>query len=203
MSSSPSSPPSVLVVMADGSEEMESVIPIDVLRRARASVIVAAVCDSGKTLTCSRGVRIEADVRLDDLLDASSTSPSFDLVIVPGGMPGASNLAASEPLRSLLLAQNSRGAWVAAICAAPAVVLAPLGIVKGRRATCHPAFAKDLESAQGGCSEDRVVVEHEAKIVTSRGPGTAMEFALECVEVLFGKETREEVAKPMVIMPAM
>jgi 4-methyl-5(b-hydroxyethyl)-thiazole monophosphate biosynthesis len=176
----------VLVPIADGSEEIEAVTIIDVLRRAGAEVIVAA--PGGLQVTASRGVRLTADMTL-----AECAGRTFDCIAIPGGMPGAAHLHDSDVLTDLLKRQAEGGRLYAAICAAPAVVLKAHGLLEGRRATCHPAFHRELEG-HGGVGE-RVVV--DGQCVTSGGPGTAMEFALKLVEVLFGLQTARDVAGPM------
>ncbi len=176
-----------LVPIAAGTEEIEAVCIIDVLRRAGVEVTVASAA-ARRMVTCSRGVILTADVMLDDL-----DGREFDLIAVPGGMPGAEYLRHCEPLGAMLRSQHARGALVAAICAAPALVLQPLGILDGRAATCHPAFVEQLDPARR--REDRVVV--DGHVVTSRGPGTALEFAFTLVEELLGDDARAAVAGPM------
>lgn len=176
-----------IVPVADGTEEIEAVVMVDTLRRAGVEVTVAAV-GAERTVTCSRGVVLVADSLLADLVGRP-----FDLVALPGGMPGADHLHGSEELATLLRAQHARGALVGAICAAPAVVLKPLGILDGRPATGHPAFFAQLDPAHR--REDRVVV--AGNVITSRGPGTALEFALALVAALLGDEVRATVAGPM------
>jgi 4-methyl-5(b-hydroxyethyl)-thiazole monophosphate biosynthesis len=179
--------PRVLVPVADGSEEMETVTVIDVLRRAEAEVVVASV--TGRLdLACSRGVRLVADTLLEDTSDQR-----FDLIVLPGGMPGAEGLRDSAPLTAVLRHHADAGRPYAAICAAPAVVLHHHGLLTDRRATCHPAFFARLDPDTR--REDRVVV--DGPVITSRGPGTALEFALVLVETLFGAEKRAEVGGPM------
>ena len=179
----------ILVPIADGSEEIEAVTIIDVLRRAGAEVTVASV--DGLTITASRGVRITADRLLKDCL-----RDDFDMIVLPGGIPGAEHLRDSAALKHILErhAQNQR--WIGAICAAPAVVLAHHGQLEGKKATCHPGFADRLEPAV--LSTAPVVV--DGKVVTSRGPGTAMAFAFKLVELLFGHQRAQQVAEPMVLL---
>ena len=181
-------PPKVLVPVADGSEEIEAVTIIDVLRRAGAQVTVASV--DALEITASRGVKLVADCLITDCEDEN-----FDLVVLPGGMPGAEHMRDNAVLKRILLRQHDSGGLCGAICAAPAVVLETHGLLKGRRATCHPNFVDQLHDACAAPS--RVVV--DGNCITSRGPGTAMEFALKLVEVLFGRESRDAVAGPMVI----
>jgi 4-methyl-5(b-hydroxyethyl)-thiazole monophosphate biosynthesis len=168
---------------------MEAVIIIDVLRRAGAEVTVASV-EAAREVACSRGVVLVADALLTPALAAQP----WDLVALPGGMPGAERLRDCAPLVALLTARAAAGAPYAAICATPAVALAPHGLLPAR-ATCHPAFAEGF--ANGGAGAERVVA--EAGVTTSRGPGTAFEFALALVAQLYGPEKVREVAGPMVM----
>jgi 4-methyl-5(b-hydroxyethyl)-thiazole monophosphate biosynthesis len=177
----------VLVPVADGSEEIEAVCIVDVLRRAGADVTVASV--GGLQITASRGVKLVADRLIADCMDEN-----WDLVVLPGGLPGADHLRDSAELAQILRRQADRGALYGAICAAPAVVLQTQGLLAGRRATAHPAFIEPLKDAD---ETSRVVV--DGNCVTSRGPGTAIEFALELVAQLFGPETARETAAPMVV----
>ncbi|MFH0728995.1 MAG: DJ-1 family glyoxalase III [Pseudomonadota bacterium] len=180
----------VLVPIADGSEEIEAVTIIDVLRRAGACVTVAGV--GTLQITASRGVKIVADKMI-----AECAGETYDLIALPGGMPGAENLRESRELIRLLEDQRAQDRWYAAICAAPAVVLAPHGWLAGRHATCHPDFSGQLGNAI--FSTDRVVV--DGRCITSQGPGSALEFALTLVAVLFGEKEAADVASPMVMQP--
>lgn len=181
--------PTALVPIANGSEDIESVTIIDVLRRAGVGVTVASVHDD-HTITAARQTRITADALISECAGIA-----YDLIALPGGMPGAENLGASEPLLEQLRAQRDAGGWYAAICAAPAVALEPNGLLEGRAATAHPGFQSRLTD-QSRVSE-RVVV--DGNCITSQGPGSALEFSLALVEALCGKARREEVAGPMVL----
>lgn len=176
----------VLVPLADGSEEIEAVTIIDVLRRADALVTVAAV--DQLQITASRGVVMVADCLIE-----TCVGRLYDMVALPGGMPGAANLRASVELQTILLRQHGLNKYYAAICAAPAVVLEPLGLLSRRRATCHPSYVAQLPDTTA--AQERVVV--DGPCVTSQGPGTALEFALTLVELLFGPERRRAIAEPM------
>jgi 4-methyl-5(b-hydroxyethyl)-thiazole monophosphate biosynthesis len=180
--------PTVLVPIADGTEEIEAVTIIDVLRRADANVTVASV--AALQIKASRGVHIVADCLIDDCKDRD-----FDLVVLPGGIPGAEHLRDNPVVKEILLQQQAGGRLYAAICAAPAMVLQPHGLLVNRRATCHPGFTGQLHDTTA--VESRVVV--DGNCITSRGPGTAMDFSLTLVEVLFGKEKARAVAAPMVL----
>jgi 4-methyl-5(b-hydroxyethyl)-thiazole monophosphate biosynthesis len=180
--------PKVLVPIADGTEEIEAVCIIDVLRRAGAEVVVASV--GNLQVTASRGVKIVADCLITDCMDGV-----FDLVVLPGGIPGAEHLRDSPELKTLLRRQREENRWYGAICAAPAVVLETHGLLEGTRATGHPAYMDGLAAEHR--DEGRVVV--DGRCVTSRGPGTALEFSLELVARLFSPEHAEAVAAPMVV----
>ena len=181
-----------LVPIADGSEEIEAVTIIDVLRRAGVEVTVASV-GVGKTkqITAARGTNIVADSFIADCADKA-----WDLIAVPGGIEGADHLAASEILDQLLRSQAQQGKFYAAICAAPAVVLGSKGLLTDKTATSHPRFYQSLIAKEVD-TESRVVV--DGNCITSQGPGTAIDFALELVEQICGIVKREEVASPLVL----
>jgi 4-methyl-5(b-hydroxyethyl)-thiazole monophosphate biosynthesis len=178
----------VLVPIADGSEEIEVVCIIDVLRRAGAAVTVASV--NSLQVTASRGVRIVADALISEC-----AAKTYDLIALPGGMPGAEHLRDSEVLTKLLKRQVREGRLYGAICASPVVVLQHHGLLEGRVATSHPGCSERLENRER--IESRIVV--DGKLVTSRGPGTAIEFALKLVELLLGSEKASEVAAPLLV----
>lgn len=183
--------PRVLVPIADGSEEIEVVTLVDVLRRAEADVTLASVMPR-RQVTASRGVAIQADCLLDECADID-----WDLVALPGGMPGAAHLADSVTLIRLLEAQLDAGRWLGAICAAPAVVLGRSGLIGGFRATCHGAFREELRQYVREASDEPVVWDHN--LITSRAPGTALRFSLSLVEALYGRDAAESVAGPMCV----
>jgi 4-methyl-5(b-hydroxyethyl)-thiazole monophosphate biosynthesis len=180
-------PKKVLVPLAAGTEEIEAVCIIDVLRRAGAIVTVASVNE--REVTASRGVKLVADQLIADCTD------SYDLIVLPGGMPGAENLRNSKELERILRRQMAEGRLYGAICASPAVVLQHHGLLGHRRATCHPHFSHLLENTEA--VESRVVV--DGPCVTSRAPGTALEFAVKLVELLFGEQKARQVADPMLL----
>jgi protein deglycase len=177
-----------LVILAEGFEELEAVAPIDVLRRAGVRVTIAGVAEL--LVKGSRGTIVQADVLLNDIKDLP------DAVILPGGLPGATNLARSEEVKTLVKKMNLAGKLVAAICAAPAAVLAPLGILDGKKATCYPGCESDL-STKTTYSKESVVV--DGNVMTSRGPGTALEFALAIAARLAGQEMADMVRGKMLI----
>eukprot|EP00274_Cyanoptyche_gloeocystis_P004527 CAMPEP_0196652882 /NCGR_PEP_ID=MMETSP1086-20130531/2339_1 /TAXON_ID=77921 /ORGANISM="Cyanoptyche gloeocystis , Strain SAG4.97" /LENGTH=190 /DNA_ID=CAMNT_0041983701 /DNA_START=46 /DNA_END=618 /DNA_ORIENTATION=- len=180
----------VLVPIADGSEEIEAIGIIDTLRRAGADVTVASVGTS-RNVTAARKTNLVADCLLSEC-----TSSTFDAVLLPGGMPGAQHLHDCEPLIALLKHQAQSGRLYGAICASPAVVLQPHGLLDGKVATCHPAFAAKLANASR--VDQRVVV--DGNCVTSRAPGTSLEFALKVIELLFSEDKAKEVAAPMLVL---
>jgi 4-methyl-5(b-hydroxyethyl)-thiazole monophosphate biosynthesis len=178
----------ILVPIADGTAEIEAVCIIDVLRRASADVTVASV--DQLQVTASRGVRLVADKHISQCVHED-----YDLIVLPGGMPGAERLRDSEDLTEILTRQYETGRLYGAICASPAVVLQHHGLLASRHATCHPAFVELIQTTEE--LESRVVV--DGPCITSRGAGTAIEFALKLVEQLYGQEKAEEVAVAMVV----
>ena len=178
-----------LVPIADGSEDIESVTIIDVLRRAGISVTVASVMPERRLqIVAARGTRIVADTHLDQCL-----AQHWHLIALPGGMPGATHLRDCAELIELLQQQRDSGRWFAAICASPAVVFASHGLDSDYQTTSHPGFTDQLRNFRN----ERTVIDRNC--ITSQGPGTAIEFALSLVEALLGKEKREQVAAPMVL----
>ncbi len=177
----------VLVPLAPGFEEIEAVTIIDVLRRAGAEVTVAGLKEA--SVEGSHGIRMTADARLAEVCDRA-----FDLVVLPGGMPGAANLRDDDRVQQVLQTTAQAGRWVAAICAAP-IALSSAGLLRGRSATSYPSFGDQLEVAT--YREERVVV--DGNVVTSRGPGTALAFALELVRLLFGDAEHASLAEAMLV----
>lgn len=177
----------VLVPLAQGCEELEAVTIIDLLRRAGIEVITAGL-DEGP-VTCSRGVVLVPDTTLEQVLDQD-----FDMVVLPGGLPGADHLQADPRIRQLLQRMAEQGRYTAAICAAPKV-LASAGLLDGREATSYPGVLESMSLSGTRLLEKPVVA--DGKVITSRGPGTAMDFALALIEKLAGREAREAVEKPL------
>lgn len=178
----------VLVPVADGTEDLEAVGIIDILRRAEADVTVASV--GQLQITASRGIKLIADTLISDCVGAG-----YDLVVLPGGIPGADNLRDSAELTGILKRQYKAGRLYGAICASPAIILEHHGLLKGRKATCHPAFTDKLSNTDK--IKSKVVV--DGNCITSQGAGTVIEFALTLVEMLYGKDRRESVAGFMAI----
>lgn len=177
-----------LVPLAQGCEELESVTVIDLLRRAGIEVVTAGLDD--QPVTASRGVRLVPDTHLDALRDAD-----FDMIVLPGGLPGADHLANDQRLIAMLRGQAKQEKKIAAICAAPKA-LAAAGLLENRAATAYPGT---LESLGLSNTEIRSCAVHtDGNITTSRGPGTAMDFALSLIEQLCGKDKRDEVEAGLV-----
>ncbi|KAG2372020.1 Protein DJ-1-like protein [Vigna angularis] len=181
-------PPRILVPIAYGFEEMEAVIIIDILRRAKANVVVASVEDYLE-IVASRNVKLVADMLLDE-----AAKLSYELIVLPGGLGGAQAFGNSETLVKLLEKQRESNKYYGAICASPALVLERHGLLKGKKATAYPAMCDRLSDQSE--VENRVVV--DGNLITSRGPGTSIEFALAIVEKLFGRQLALELAKAVV-----
>ena len=169
----------ILVVIAPGFEEIETVTIVDILRRAGARVTLGATVKG--ILKGSRGIKIEPDEILDNVLEND-----FDLICLPGGQPGTDNLKNDVRIEKILKRMQQEDKYIAAICAAP-TVLKKAGILKDQSITCHPSVKSQFNSYI--C--DRVVVDD--RVITSQSPGTAMEFSLKLVEILFGYERLKKV----------
>lgn len=180
--------PTVLVPLAQGCEELEAVTIIDLLRRADIRVVTAGLSD--EPVKASHGVTIVPDTTLDKALNQE-----FDMVVLPGGLPGADNLNNDPRIHELLKKMAESGKFAGAICAAP-IVLAKSGLLKGKKATSYPGFLDKMGLKD--VMYTGAAVERDGKIVTSRGPGTAMDFALAIIEMLKDKRTRDTVEKALV-----
>lgn len=176
----------VLVPIGNGSEEIETASVVDTLRRAGAEVTVASV-EASTSVTMSRGMKFQADAAIGDV------APPFDAVALPGGMPGAERLAASPELAKLVHATRADGNVVGAICASPAVVLSGMGLLDGKNATCYPAPA--FRAKVPIVAEGDVV--RDGEVVTATGPGTAIKWSLQIVEMLYSKELADKLSKEM------
>jgi len=179
----------VLVPVGDGSEEIETTTIVDTLVRGGAVVVTASVGNSLQ-VTCSRGVKILADKFIQECIN-----DSWDLVVCPGGMPGATNLKNSDSLKEILIKQNKLNKPYAAICAAPAVVLNSYGLLKDKKATAYPKFLSELPIP---IADQAVVV--DGNVITSQGPATSLAFSLTLVELLFGKDKSQQIAKEMLFI---
>lgn len=179
----------ILVPLAPGCEEMEAVSIIDILRRGGIEVITASL-DEG-AVTASRGVRLVADALLQDAI----ASDDFDMVVIPGGMGGTEALMDCVPFLDFLKRMSARGCMVGAICAAP-MILQRTGLLDGIRFTAYPGVIE--EGKIPNALNTGGPLENDHKIMTSRGPGTAIDFALAILEECAGKETRITVEKQLV-----
>ncbi len=178
----------VLVPLAPGYEELEAVTIIDLLRRAGIQVVTAGLDDG--PVRGSRGTVLIPDTTLHNALQQD-----FDMVALPGGQPGSNNLNSDPRIHTLLRHMADKGKYTAAICAAP-LVLAHAGLLHGKRATSFPSVLSKMNLQDVELKTDAVV--QDGKVITSRGPGTAMDFALTLIEVLAGKAKRGEVEAGLV-----
>lgn len=172
-----------LVPIANGTESLEAVTLINVLRRGGVAVTVASI-ESGLDVLGSLDVPLKADVLFKDV-----ASKQFDLIVLPGGQVGAENFHAHKPLIEKLHAQRMAHQWYAAICATPALVLSPHGLLDGKQATCYPMLRDKLIHYV----DQPVVV--DGHCITSQGPATSMAFGIKLVEILFGVEKSKQVAQ--------
>lgn len=177
----------VLVYIAKGFEEIEAVTPVDVLRRAGAKVAMVSM-EQELCVQGAHGIQIACDLTFEE-----SEKLSPDMMVLPGGMPGTMGLANHSGLLLRIRKEFDKGTWIGAICAAP-LVLARAGILQGRKATIHPGMEKEIEGAL--CSEEPVC--RDGRIITSRGPGTAISFALALVCALKGATVAEDLKRSMV-----
>lgn len=175
--------PKALVPLADGCEELEAVTIVDLLRRAGVEVITAGLEDG--PIKASRGMVLVPDCALDDVIEED-----FDLIVLPGGLPGADHLDQDPRIPKLLERLDRQGKYLGAICAAPKV-LANAGLLEGKQATSYPGILDKM--ALPGVTVNLLPVIRDERIITSRGPGTAMDFALELIALICGKETRDQV----------
>ncbi|GAB6108841.1 DJ-1 family glyoxalase III [Fusibacter bizertensis] len=177
----------VYVFFADGFEEIEALTVVDVLRRAEIRTHMIGV--SSNSVTGSHGIEVKMDDRINNIHTLSDVS----MIVLPGGMPGAKKLAESDELKNLLEQAYESEIHLAAICAAP-TVLSKHGLLKGRRVTCYPGFESELHDF---IHVDENVVQ-DGELITGKGAGVAMDFALKLVEILKGHKTREQLSKTLI-----
>ena len=180
--------PRALIPLAQGCEELEAVTIIDLLRRAGVEVITAGL--DNQPVTASRGVVLLPDTDLDSVLQQQ-----FDMIVLPGGLPGADHLDNDPRIHALLTRMAEQGKYTAAICAAPKV-LANCGLLDGKQATSYPGVLDQMNLPK--VNVDLKPVIRDGKVITSRGPGTAMDFALELIETLMGRDKRDQVEAGLV-----
>jgi len=178
----------VYVFFAEGFEEIEAITPVDVLRRAGIDVTTVSVTGKRQVLG-SHNIEIITDALFDEI-----KSKPADMLILPGGMPGALNLNNNKELKELIKEYSEKGKQISAICAAP-MVLGEMGLLKSKTATCYPGFENHLKGADVSSNP----VEISENIVTGKGVGAAMKFALQLVNQLTDKKTADELAKKMVV----
>jgi 4-methyl-5(b-hydroxyethyl)-thiazole monophosphate biosynthesis len=176
----------VLIPLAQGCEELEAVTVIDLLRRAGVEVVTAGLDD--RPIRASRGTTLLADTTLDSVMD-----DDFDMLVLPGGLPGADHLDQDPRVHELLQRMSAGGRYTAAICAAPKV-LANAGLLDGKQATSFPGVLDDFPRVDAIAAP----VVTDGRVITSRGPGTAMDFALDLIEKLAGRNTRDQVEEKLV-----
>lgn len=173
----------VIIPLAPGFEEVEALTVVDILRRAGADVVLAGTIKG--VITGRNNIHVLADTTLNEAADGE-----YAMVVLPGGALGTENLLKDERVKNLITKMHAQGRFVTAICAAP-TVLSAAGLTKDRTITSHPSVRSELKAA--AISDERVVT--DGNIITSQGPGTAMEFAFKLVEALYGKEKVTEVNK--------
>jgi 4-methyl-5(b-hydroxyethyl)-thiazole monophosphate biosynthesis len=178
----------VYLFLGTGFEEVEAVATIDVLRRAEVELTTVSVMNE-RSVEGAHGVRIEADKMFDEV-DCTNA----EMLILPGGMPGTLNLGAHEGLVAAIREQNKKGRWIAAICAAPSI-LGKMHLLRNREAVCYPGFENQLEEAF--VSQERVKV--SGNVVTSKGPGCTIEFALQLATILKGEAVASMVSEGMLV----
>lgn len=171
------------VFIADGSEEVEAITPVDLLRRAKVDVDVVSVMPELE-ITASRNVKITADKLISEI-----DFDEYDLLVLPGGIRGTSNLNANEELKKQIVRFNDQGKGIAAICAAPSI-FACLGLLNGKTSTCNPGFWDELRAGGANVIEDSKVVVN-GNIITSQAMGTSVDFGLALVGFLCGEEEKE------------
>ena len=174
----------VYVFMADGTEEVEALTAIDLLRRAKVDVVTVSIMEKKQVIT-SHNIGVEADE-----LFGESNYMDGDMIVLPGGLPGTTHLKNHEELRKVLFAYKDAGKYLAAICAAPSVY-GWNGMLEGKKATCYPGFEEELKGATA--IGEKVVT--DGQFITSKGLGTAIDFSLELITLLVGAETAESIAK--------
>lgn len=180
----------ILVPIANGTEECEAIIIIDLLRRAGAEVVIASI--NGDFITTAHGIKISPDKALKEF----QITDKFDAIVLPGGGGGVENFLNCEHLLELLKHNHSAGNIIAAICAAP-LVLKHAGILSGGdKFTCYPSVADDMKLP--GYTKENVVINSSGRVVTGAGPGTTFDFALKLIEILFSHKTSKEIAEAII-----
>lgn len=177
------------IFLAPGFEEIEALATVDAMRRAGMKIVEVSVTDT-KHVIGATGQTVVADSLLTDIDPTDA-----EWIIIPGGQPGADNLHSSQKVNEIIKNQYERGGKIAAICAGPAVVVAPTGILKGKKATCYPGLGNMIESE--GCTYVKEPVVIDGNIITSEGPGTTLMFAKAIISASVGKEKADETLSSM------
>ncbi|MBM4280935.1 MAG: DJ-1/PfpI family protein [Deltaproteobacteria bacterium] len=188
---------SACVLLADGFEEIEAITVVDVLRRAGVCVSVLGGSTTGagappRRATGSHGLSVIVDAALVDVVAGGAR---FDAVVLPGGLPGATNLRDDARVRDFVVGQHAQGAVLAAVCAGP-IALARFGLLRGKKATCYPGFEAELT---GAVVDTRAAVVVDGDVITSRGVGTSLAFALALVERLVDADAARTLAEKMLV----
>ena len=178
----------VYILMADGFEEIEGIMVVDLLRRARIDIKMVSIHDRLEIVS-SHNVPIKTDMLISEMPEDA------EMIVLPGGLKGTNNLKASEEVKNVILRQNEKGGYLAAICAAP-TVYGMLGLLKGKKATCYPGLEDGLIGAEW--TGDDVTVAVDGNFITSRSLATSVDFALTIIEILKDKETADKVAAGVV-----
>ncbi len=181
------------IFLAPGVEEVEATATIDALRRAEIPVVTVAVSDNLQVKGAT-GQTLVADSLISEV-----NTEEADWLIVPGGDPGAQNLYANADVRNKLTAHYRKNGRIASICAGPAVVLAPLGILKNKKATCYPGLGDAINANGGEYVKQTVVI--QPQLITSEGPGTTLPFAIEIIRATKGDQTAQSIASAMLVQP--
>lgn len=184
----------VVVLIAQGFEEIEALSPVDYLRRAKADVVLAATATEGKTVTASHKVSVNCDTTLDEVL-GEATLP--DAVVIPGGLPGATNIAGCKAALTFIERMFDAGKIVAAICASPALVLGKTKVLQGKDWTCYPQMEENVSPELQKRHKTAPFVT-DGNVVTARGAGAAEQFSMELVRLLCGESERDRIAKATV-----
>ena len=177
----------IYVFLAEGFEEVEALTPVDCLRRAGKTVKTVGI--GGSRITGAHGIPVTADITESDVL----LDEQLEMIVLPGGMPGTRNLQKNETVQKAVRFCEEKQLLIAAICAAPSI-LGGMGLLRGKTATCYPGMEPELT----GCNPVAVPVCQDGTIITGRGPGAAMDFALKLVAVLCGDDTAKTLASQMV-----
>lgn len=173
----------VYILLANGFEEAEALVPADLLRRAGADVALVGV--TGQTVTGAHGISVNSDLTLEQV-----TPGTMELLMLPGGLGGVQNIGASTAAVELIQTAAKADCYLAAICAAPSLLLGPMGLLNGRKAVCYPGMEDTMDGADPQKTASVVV---DGDIITGEGPGAAFEFGLKLVEVLKGADIAEQV----------